>query len=40
MSLISPGDWLVSVDLSDAYHSVAKHPSSMPFLAFILWGLL
>ena len=35
MCLISPGDWLVSIDLSDAYHSVAMHLSSMPFLAFI-----
>ena len=35
MSLISPGDWLVSIDLSDAYHSVAMHFMSMPYLAFI-----
>ena len=35
MCLISPGDWLVSIDLSDAYHSVAMHSSSMPYLAFI-----
>ena len=39
MSLISPGDWLVSIDLSDAYHTVAMHPSSMPFLAFFLCGI-
>ena len=36
MALISPGDFLVSIDLSDAYHSVAIHPSSMPFLSFVL----
>ena len=36
MTLIYPGDWLVSIDLSDAYHSVAIHPSSMPYLAFAL----
>ena len=36
MSLISPGDWLVSLDLSDAYNTVSMHPSSMPFLAFLL----
>ena len=36
MALISPGDFLVSIDLSDAYHSVAMHSSSMPFLAFLL----
>lgn len=35
ISLISPGDWLVSIDLSDAYHSVAMHLLSMPYLAFI-----
>ena len=37
MCLISPGDWLVSIDLCDAYHSVAMHLSSMPFLAFIFF---
>ena len=36
MALISPGDFLISVDLSDAYHSVAMHSSSLPFLAFVL----
>ena len=39
MSLISSGDWLVSIDLSDAYHTVAMHPSSMPYLAFLLCGI-
>ena len=35
MCLISPGDWLVSIDLSDSYNSVAIQLSSMPFLVFI-----
>ena len=39
MALISPGDWLISIDLSDAYHSVALHPFSMPFLAFALMNI-
>ena len=39
MSMIAPGDYLVSIDLSDAYHSVAMHPSSVPFLSFYLCGL-
>ena len=37
MVLISPGDWLVSIDLSDAYHTVAMHAMSMPFLSFLLF---
>ena len=36
MAMICPGDWLVSIDLSDAYHTVAMHPLSMPFLSFVL----
>ena len=39
MALISPGDWLVSIDLSDAYHTVAMHPLSMPYLSFILFNI-
>ena len=39
MALISPGDWLISIDLSDAYHTVAIHPLSMPFLSFILFHI-
>ena len=36
IALISPNDYLVSIDLSDAYHSIAMHLQYMPFLAFIL----
>ena len=39
MALISPGDWLISIDLSDAYHTVAMHPLSMPFLSFVLFHI-
>ena len=35
MCLISPGDWLISIDLSDAYHTVAMHSSAIPYLSFI-----
>ena len=34
MKLIRPGDWFVSVDLSDAYYCIAMHILSMPFLTF------
>ena len=36
IAMISPNDFLVSIDLSDAYHSVAMHSLHMPYLAFIL----
>ena len=36
IAMISPNDYLVSIDLSDAYHSIAMHLQSMPFLAFFL----
>ena len=36
IALISPNDYLVSIDLSDAYHSIAMHLQFMPYLAFIL----
>ena len=39
MPLISPGDWLISIDLSDAYHTVPMHFLSMPFLSFILFQI-
>ena len=35
MALIQPGDFFVSVDLSDAYYCIAMHLLSMPFLTFI-----
>ena len=34
MSLIKPGDFFVSIDLSDAYYSFAMHIISLPFLTF------
>ena len=36
MDLIRPGDFFVSVDLSDAYFCIAMHLLSMPFLTFVL----
>ena len=39
MKLIRPGDWFVSVDLSDAYYCIAMHILSMPFLTFIFLGV-
>ena len=35
MSIIKPGDFLVSIDLSDAYFCIAMHILSVPFLTFI-----
>lgn len=35
--LIQPGDWLVKLDLKDAYLSVPIHPSHQKFLQF-QWG--
>ena len=35
MQLIRPGDWFVSIDLSDAYYCIAMHILSMPFLTFL-----
>ena len=34
MNLIHPGDFFVSIDLSDAYYSIAMHILSLPFLTF------
>ena len=39
MNLIRPGDWFVSVDLSDAYYCIAMHLFSMPFLTFLFLGV-
>ena len=39
MKLIRPGDWFVSVDLSDAYYCLAMHILSMPFLTFLFLGI-
>ena len=36
IAMIAPNDFLVSIDLSDAYHSIAMHILHMPYLAFIL----
>ena len=35
MALIRPGDWFVSIDLSDAYFCIAMHLLSMPYLTFV-----
>ena len=35
ISMIRPGDYFVSIDISDAYYSVAMHILAMPFLTFI-----
>ena len=34
MSLIQPGDFFVSIDLSDAYYCIAMHIISLPYLTF------
>ena len=34
MSLIQPGDFFVSIDLSDAYYCIAMHIVSLPYLTF------
>ena len=34
MTLIQPGDFFVSIDLSDAYYCIAMHILSLPFLTF------
>ena len=35
MALIRPGDWFVSIHLSDAYFCIAMHLLSMPYLTFV-----
>ena len=39
MNIIKPGDYLVSIDLSDAYFCIAMHILSMPFLTFFFLGI-
>ena len=39
INLIRPGDWFVSIDLSDAYYCIAIHILSMPFLTFVFLGV-
>ena len=39
MSLISPGDFFISIDLTDAYHAIAIHPIFCRFLTFIFMGV-
>ena len=34
MSIIQPGDFFVSIDLSDAYYCIAMHIISLPYLTF------
>ena len=37
--MIQPGDYFVSVDLSDAYYCIAMHLLSMPFLTFVFLNI-
>ena len=39
MALILPGDWFISLDLSDAYYCIAMHILSMPFLTFLFLNI-
>ena len=39
ISMIRPGDYFVSIDISDAYYSIAMHILAMPFLTFIFLGI-
>ena len=39
ISLICPGDFLVSIDLADAYHAIAVHPLYHRFLTFVFMGV-
>ena len=39
MSLISRGDFFISIDLTDAYHAIAVHPLFHRFLTFIFMGV-
>ena len=40
MSLISEGDFFISIDLTDAYHAIAMHPLFTRFLTFIFLDIL
>ena len=35
---VCPGDWMVSLDLKDAYLQVPMHPNSRKFLRFMVGG--
>lgn len=37
-SLLRPNMWMGRLDLKDAYHSIATHPTSRPYLAFHFLG--
>ena len=39
MEMIKPGDFFVSIDLSDAYYCIAMHILSIPFLTFIFLNI-
>ncbi|XP_064113369.1 uncharacterized protein LOC135220008 [Macrobrachium nipponense] len=38
LATLRPGDWMVSLDLQDAYFHVPIHPRSMKYLRFVLKG--
>ena len=39
MAMIRPGDFFVSIDIEDAYYTIAIHILSMPYLTFIFLGV-
>ena len=39
MDLIRPGDYFISIDLSDAYFCIAMHVRSMPYLTFVFMNV-
>ena len=39
ISHISKGDYFISIDLTDAYHSIAMHPDFMRFLTLVFQGI-
>ena len=39
ISMIRPGDYFVSIDISDAYYSIAMHILAQPFLTFIFLNI-
>ena len=40
MSLISKGDFFISIDLTDAYHAIDMHPFFTHFLTFVFLNIL
>ena len=38
LTAINPGDWFVTIDLTDAYFHVAIHPDHRQFLRFAFEG--